>query len=64
MSAVDITLNAGTGLPEMVRFTEAAGNHEHVMQLVERTVPIGLTAEVILEGYSHLAPAIEKGQDR
>jgi hypothetical protein len=63
VSGVDITLNAGTGLPEEVRCFEAAGSHEHVMRLVERAAPVGLTAEIMLEGYSHLAPALEKRQE-
>lgn len=60
IGVVDIILNATTCLPEEIRCLEAGGSHEHVLQLIERAVPIGLTRDVILEGYSHFAPAFEK----
>jgi hypothetical protein len=44
----------------MVRCFDASGSNEHVMQVIERTRPVGLTQELILEGYATFAPAPEK----
>jgi hypothetical protein len=63
ISAVDVVLNAGTCLPEEIHCFEAGGSHEHVMQLLERAIPVGLTQDVILSGYSSFSPVPEKGSE-
>jgi hypothetical protein len=60
VSVIEVELSTASGLPRQIRCFDASGNHEHVMQLIERVSPVGLTADIILEGYVNYAPAREK----
>lgn len=60
VSLVEIELGATNGLPRMIRCVDSSGSHEHIMQVVDRSRPTGLTRELILGAYSSFGPAPEK----